>query len=99
MKYVVQWTQREGTTIEQNKRGLALFGKWTPDPNATFHQFLQRADGKGGFAVVEGESAESMLRDSTLFAETFEFQLYPVLEMMDGIKIFQEVMDIYDTVS
>ncbi len=60
MKYVVQWTNRDGGSGAQNeddaKRLLQLFSKWSPAPDATFHQFVERLTGDGGYAVVETDN-------------------------------------------
>ena len=46
MKYVISWTAREGGSGAENeeaaKRGLQVFGKWSPPQGDTFHQFLTR---------------------------------------------------------
>jgi hypothetical protein len=56
MKYVVTWTYRlNGSAAENNetlRRGLAAFATWPQPQSATYHQFVGRVDGGGGFAVV-----------------------------------------------
>lgn len=93
MKYVVQWTQRQGLGIDDAKLSQAVFSKWAPSATTTFHQFVARCDGKGGFAVVETEDAAAIYRDATTFGIWFDFQVHPVLEIMDTVAINQEVLD------
>jgi hypothetical protein len=57
MKYVLSWTARSGGSPADfeiaERRSLDVFSKWSPAADVTFHQFVQRVDGEGGFAVVE----------------------------------------------
>jgi hypothetical protein len=60
MKYVVSWTFRSfGSVAEQEAaatRLLKTYSKWTPPASVTYHQFLGRIDGGGGYQVVETDS-------------------------------------------
>ncbi|MFZ1175410.1 MAG: DUF3303 family protein, partial [Mycobacterium sp.] len=60
MKYVVAWTYRLNGSAAENeeslRRGLAVFSKWTQPQGTTYHQFVGRLDGAGGFAVVETDN-------------------------------------------
>lgn len=94
MKFVIQWTQRPGLGIEDAERSMKVFSKWAPDPSVTFHQFVSRADGRGGFAVVEAENATALLRDATTFGMWFDFDAYPVVDMLDAAPIQQQVLDL-----
>ena len=94
MKFVIQWTQRPTVTVDDAERSMKVFNKWAPDPSVTFHQFVSRADGRGGFAVVEAENATALLRDATMFGAWFEFEAYPVVDMLDAAPIQQQVLDL-----
>ena len=93
MKFVVQWTARPGQTIADGENSMKVFSKWTPDPSVTFHQFVTRADGQGGFAVLETDDARHLLRDAGLFSPWLEFSAYPVVDMLDAAPIQQEILD------
>ena len=68
MKYVIAWTYRLNGSAAENdqslRRGLVLFSKWTTPSSTTYHQFVGRADGGGGFAVIETDNP-SDLTDAT----------------------------------
>ena len=98
MKYVVQWTAREGIGFDDMKLAQAVFSKWSPSASTTFHQFVARCDGKGGFAVLETEDAAALYRDATTFGIWFDFQAHPVVEIMDTVAINQEVLDTVESV-
>lgn len=67
MKYVVAWKPRLGGSAAENEataaRVLEVFNKWTPASDVTFHQFVLRVDGEGGFAVTEGDDPATVARD------------------------------------
>lgn len=98
MKFVVQWTARPGQTIADAEKSMKVFSKWAPDPSVTFHQFVTRADGQGGFAVVESNDALPLLRDAGYFSPWMEFHAYPVVDMLDAAPIQQEVLDLLTSV-
>jgi hypothetical protein len=56
MRYAMTWTNRLGGSGKENEEGvrraLELFSKWQPPDGTTFHQFVGRVDGEGGFAIV-----------------------------------------------
>lgn len=92
-KYVFAWTARDtGAGVESMRQLTNVFTKWQPSSNSTFHQFVTRCDGQGGFAVVEGEEPADMLRDASLFSPWFTFEIYPVMDIMDAFAIQQEAL-------
>jgi hypothetical protein len=103
MKYLVSWTARAGASAADNeaavKRSLAVFGKWAPPGDATFHQFLYRADGTGGYAVVETDNPASVAEGPAKFGPYFDFQVIPVMDITDGVPIANEGIEFRDSVS
>jgi hypothetical protein len=94
MKYVMTWSTRLNGSSDDNeaaaRRGLELFSKWQPPASSTFHAFVARIDGAGGFAVVETDNPADLLDGTSKFATLNEFQLYPVVDMPDWVKSAQE---------
>ena len=94
MKYVMAWTPRMGGSAESNemaaRRGLELFAKWQPPASTTFHQFVGRVDGSGGFAVVETDDPADLLDGTSKFMPYNEFQLYPVVDITDWTQAGHE---------
>jgi hypothetical protein len=103
MKYVLSWTPRQGGSAADNeaslKRGLDVFSKWSPAAGATFHQFVGRVDGEGGFAVVETDDPRLILGDTAKFQPFFEFHLYPVVEITEVAQIGSEAIDFRSSIS
>ena len=103
MKYLVSWKARAGGSAADNeaavKRSLAVFGKWAPPSDATFHQFLYRADGTGGYAVVETDNPASVSEGPTKFGPYFEFEVIPVMDITEGVPLANEGIEFRDSVS
>lgn len=103
MKYVMTWTPRLGGSAADNeaaaRRGLELFSKWQQPSSTTFHQFVSRVDGAGGFAVVETDDPADLLDGTSKFAPLNEFQLYPVVDMADWVRAAQEGVEFRESIS
>ena len=93
MKYVISWEPRQNTSPQTQAHSLSVFSKWAPDPKVTFHQFLSRIDGGGGYAVVETDDPKAIARDMSIFGSWFDMQVHPVLEMADGAAIGGEAVE------
>ncbi len=93
MKYVIAWEFRENTSEETQVRGFEVFGKWSPAEGSDFLQFLDRIDGRGGFAVVETEDPTSIARDTAIFSPFLNFNVYPVLDSQEGTRIANEAIE------
>ena len=88
MKFVVMWHNRQrdvsaAERIEQSKDTLEALGRWKPPAGLTISEQLERLDGSGGFAVVEAEDAVDLADASMKFAPWLEWDLVPVMDLMD----------------
>ena len=103
MKYVMTWTPRLSGSAEENeaatRRGLELFSKWQQPAGTTFHQFVARVDGAGGFAVVETDNPADLLDGTGKFGPLNEFQLYPVVDIADWVQAAQEGVEFRESIS
>ena len=101
-KYVMTWQVRAGASAADNeagtKRSLAVFSSWTPPDDVTFHEFLTRADGQGGFAVVSTDDLASLTGEIAKFVPYNEFSLHPVQEIADGIGLSAQAVEFRDSV-
>jgi len=98
VKFVVTWQNRDaGTSEAGEKRVLEVFSKWTPT-GATFHQFLGRVDGDGGFAVVETDDPLEILRDVAKFQPWLRYEVYPVVDVQDFAVAATEGVEFRDSV-
>ena len=94
MKYVVAWTYRLNGTAAENdeslRQGLAAFGKWSPPQSVTYHQFVGRVDGGGGFAVVETDNPADLAETTGQFGTLLDYQIYPVIEIAESAQSMQK---------
>jgi hypothetical protein len=103
MKYLVTWTARDGGSAAEVeaavKRTLAVFSKWSPPSDVTFHQFLARLDGEGGCAIVETDNPASVAEGPAKFGPYFEFDVIPVMDITEGTQIVSEAAEFRDSIS
>jgi hypothetical protein len=93
MKYVIAWEPGPNSSEETLARTLEVFGKWAPAEGSNFLQFLDRIDGRGGFAVVETDDPTLIMRDTAIFGAFLEFNVYPVLDSEEGTRILREAVE------
>jgi hypothetical protein len=97
MKYVVAWKLRAGGSAAENEasaaRALEITSKWSPSPDTTIHQFVLRVDGEGGFAVVESDNAADIAATTFKFGSVFEYALYPVVDVEEGLRMAREAVE------
>jgi hypothetical protein len=88
-KYVVSWKLRLNGTAKQNhedgKKLTDTFAKWQAPGDETFHQFLGRIDGEGGYAVVETDNPASLMDAPSKFGTWLEFEVVPVVDIVDAV--------------
>jgi Protein of unknown function (DUF3303) len=103
MKYVMAWRPRLNGSAEDNeaavRRGVELFSKWQQPAGTTFHQFVGRVDGAGGFAVVETDTVDDLLEGTGKFGPLNEFELYPVVDIADWMRVAQEGIEFRESIS
>lgn len=103
MKFVMTFTNRTGGSgaeaEEGQQRAMKLLANFQPAESATIHQWVTRCDGQGGFAVLEQDSAEDMLHDLSVWSPYIDFQIYPVVDVMEAAGMQQKAIDFRNSVS
>lgn len=103
MKYVVAWTYRFGGSAAENeeslRRGLAVFSKWTQPATATYHAFVGRVDGGGGFALVETDDPADIIDTTSKFGFIAEYQIYPVIDIDLAVASLQQGVAFRESIS
>lgn len=97
MKFVVMWNERDRDMsarerIEQSQVTLEALGRWKPPLGLEIREQVAKLDGSGGFAVVEAEDAQDLADASMKFGPWFDWQLIPVMDLMDErtLTLFDE---------
>jgi Protein of unknown function (DUF3303) len=102
MKYVIAWTYRLNGSAAENdqslRRGLVLFSKWTTPPSTTYHQFVGRADGGGGFAVIETDNPSDLTDATGKFGHLLDYQIYPVVDIDQSARSMEQGAEFRDSI-
>lgn len=97
MLFVVTWKEKF-TSEDQEKRGLQLLSNWEPPEGVEFKGFYARAD-QGGFAIVEADTADNLMRTTAPWGVYLDFDLSPIVEMELASNIFGEALGWRDSIS
>jgi hypothetical protein len=91
MKFVLSYRERSGGSVEERvaagEAALKLLANWSPSDAATIHQWVQRCDGTGGFAVIETDSSAELFSDLAAWGPWLEFEAVPVLDIADATSL------------
>lgn len=98
MLFHVEWTFHQSGE-EGEKRGLQLFQNWQPPAEADFKGFYALADGTGGIALVEVDSAATLARTVAPFTSHMTFEARPILPVEEGAAIAGEAISFRDSIS
>ena len=84
-------------SYEDTKGNLAIFGAWTPPDGFEIkaHYFL--ADGSGGLAIIEANSAAALLEAVTPFNDVLEFHPVPAVDVEEGVGILGKAFALRDS--
>lgn len=97
MKFVVTWKPRFGGSAAENEAGVArvleVYGKWTPPADATFHQFVVRTDGEGGFAVLDAADPAGLALSIFKLTPFLEYAVYPVIDVDEAVGLLTEAVE------
>ncbi len=98
MLFHVTWdfidTSEEGT-----RRSLAVFAQWQPPAGAEFKGFYGFADGSGGVAIVEADSAAALARTTAPWVPWLRLTVTPILPVEESSAIAGEAVGFRDSVT
>ena len=98
MLFHVTWDFTE-TSDEAQRQGQAMLGKWQPPAGAEFKGFYSFADGSGGVAIVEADSAATLARTTAPWTTRLSFTVTPILPIEEASAINAEAIAFRDSVS
>jgi len=87
------------TTEEGERRSLAVFAKWQPPAGAEFKGFYGFADGRGGVALVEADSAATLTRTTAPWTAWLRFTMTPIVPIEESAAIGAEAIAFRDSIS
>jgi len=98
MLFHVTWSFVD-TSEEGERRSLAVFGKWQPPAGAEFKGFYGFADGGGGVALIEADSAATLARTTAPWTPWLRFTATPIVPIEESTAIAGEAAAFRDSVS
>lgn len=98
MLFHVMWEFTDQTE-ESEKRSLQVFQGWEPPAGAEFQGFYAFADGSGGVAIVEADSAAALARTTAPWVPWLRFTVTPILPVEESAAIAGEGIAFRDSFS
>jgi hypothetical protein len=83
---------------EGERRSLSVFSQWQPPAGADFKGFYGFADGSGGCAIIEVDSAETLARTTAPWTPWLHFQVTPIIPIEVSAQISNEAIAWRDSV-
>lgn len=72
------------------RRTLALFEKWAPPEGWEFKGFYGYADGSGGTAIIEVDSAQTLARGTAVWTPWLTFEAQAIVDIQESAAISGE---------
>ena len=98
MLFHVTW-EFVDTSEDGSRRSLAVFAAWQPPAGAEFKGFYGFADGSGGVAIIEADSAATLARTTAPWQPWLRFSTTPILPIEESSAIAGEAVAFRDSVS
>jgi hypothetical protein len=97
MLFHVTWSFSDPSE-DGTRRSLAVFEKWQPPNGAEFQGFFGFADGSGGVAIIEADSAATLARTTAPWTPWLHFTTTPILPIEESSGIAGEAVGFRDSV-
>lgn len=98
MLFHVTW-QFTDQSEEAERRSLAVFSQWQPPAGAQFQGFYGFADGTGGVAIIEVDSAATLARTTAPWVPWLRFTATAILPIEESTAIGGEGVAFRDSVA
>ena len=85
-------------TEDAERRSLEVFQTWQPPAGAEFQGFYGFADGSGGVAIIEADSAQALARTTAPWVPWLRFAVTPILPIEESAAIAGEGITFRDSV-
>jgi hypothetical protein len=83
---------------DAEERSLNVFAEWQPPTGADFKGFYGFADGSGGVAILEVDSAATLARTTAPFVPWLNFTATPIIPIEEAAAIGTEANAFRDSV-
>ena len=96
MLFLVSWEFIDSSEAGQ-KASLGLFSRWQPPEGADFQRFYGFADGTGGVAIIDADSAAALAKAAAPFTPWLRFTAKPILPIEESSAIAGEAIAFRDS--
>ena len=90
MKFILNWNSRSGTDPAQNVRSieslLTAFSGWAPPSSMTIHEFVARADNRGGTIIVTTDDLTAIDFMVAQYSPWFDWDVHPVIDVAESAE-------------
>lgn len=97
MLFHVSWDFID-TSEKGQRRSLAVFAKWQPPAGAEFQGFYGFVGGRGGFAIIEADSAATLAKTVAPWTPWLQFSVSPIVPIEEATGINNEAVAFRDSV-
>ena len=88
MLFHLAWVRRDGSASEEaDRRILAILEKFEPPAGVTIHAWVERADGTGGYGILETDDPGALAAAPPIFGPYYSFEATPVLQHADWVAV------------
>src|SRR5262245_20432952 len=98
MLFHVMWAFTDQSE-EGERRSLDVFSQWQPPEEAKFEGFYGFADGTGGVAIIEADTAATLARTTAPWTPWLTFTVTPILPIEEATAIGAEAVEFRASVS
>ncbi len=98
MLFHVTWEFSDQTEAGA-KRSLAVFSKWQPPAGAQFQGFYGYADGSGGAAIIEVDSAATLFETTAPWTPWLRFTVTPIVPIEESTPMAHAAAAFRDSIS
>jgi hypothetical protein len=83
---------------DSNRRSLTVFQQWQPPAGADFKGFYGFADGTGGVALIEVDSASTLAKTTAPWTPWLRFVVTPIVPIEESAAIGGEAVAFRDSI-
>lgn len=98
MLFHVTWELTD-TSEAGSRRSLAVFSKWQPPAGAEFQGFYGFADGRGGAAIIEVDSAATLFETTAPWTPWLRFTITPIVPIEESTPLANAAVAFRDGVA
>ena len=91
MQFAIIYRRRPAITDGETRRLMRIFMAWSPPPGVELLAHYHYARGGGGIVILTTDSAAALFESLTAFDSIIEYQVEPVLNVIDAVAIKMDI--------